>query len=154
MNLSSTHACRSPLLVHSATPVSSQAALKQQDPLFGRQDDDHRVAIHFGTADGSLGSIIAVSEPVFWRLMALQSVMANALEFDAALNPRLWRLYKRSNRGCRNNGRKRGVIDGNLVTRYVNLSIFDREDLASSIGTTVDLIMDNLVDIQCANKII
>jgi CPSF A subunit region len=93
VNLSSTHCCRSPLLVHSTTPVSTQAALKQQDALFGRQDDDHRVAIHFGTADGSLGLIVAVSEPVFWRLMALQSVMANALECDTGLNPRLWRLY-------------------------------------------------------------
>jgi cleavage and polyadenylation specificity factor subunit 1 len=97
---------------------------------------------------------VAVSEPVFWRLMALQSVMANALEFDAGLNPRLWRLYQRSSRGCRNNDRKKGVIDGNLVFRYANLSFPEREDLASSIGTTVDLIMDNLVDIQCANKII
>ena len=36
------HFCRSSLLINSATPSSTLAALKQQDTFFGRTDDDQR----------------------------------------------------------------------------------------------------------------
>ncbi|GKY93126.1 hypothetical protein MPSEU_000280800 [Mayamaea pseudoterrestris] len=143
--------CRSSLHVHSATPSSTLAALKQQDTLFGKSDDDQKVGAFFGTTDGSIHGIVPLSEPVYWRLMALQSVMANALESDCGLNQRAYRLYRRSPRrgGCRSNDRKKGVIDGDFVMRYVDLSLVDQEDLASAIGSTVDLVVDNLLEIQC-----
>ena len=150
------HFCRSSLLINSATPASSLAALQQQDTFFGRTDDDQRLGVHFGTSDGGCGSVIPLSEPMYWRLTALQSVMVNALESDCALNHRAWRLYRRSPRrgGCRNNERKKGVIDGDLVLQYVDLAISDQEDLASAIGSTVDLILDNLLELRCASMIL
>ena len=151
-----THFCRPSLLIHSATPASTLAALKQQDSLFGRQDDDRRLGVHFGTSDGGLGSVVPLSEPVYWRLMALQSVMANALESDCALSHRAWRLYRRTPRrgGCRTNDRKKGVIDGDLVMKFGDLPITQQEDIASAIGSTVDLILDNLLEIQYGSMII
>ena len=147
------HFCRSSLLVNSATPTSTLAALKQQDPYSGRTDDDHRLGIFFGTSDGGIGGVVPLSEPVFWRLTALQSVMANALEANCALNHRAWRLYRRSYRrgGCRSNDRKKSVVDGDLIIQYANLPIADQEDLAASIGSTVDLILDNILEIQCSS---
>jgi cleavage and polyadenylation specificity factor subunit 1 len=147
------HFCRSSLLIHSATPTSTLAALKQQDTFFGRTDDDQRLGVHFGTTDGGIASVVPVSEPVYWRLMALQSVMANALESNCALNQRAWRLYRRTPRrgGCRSNDRKKGLLDGDLLFQYADLPVADQEDLAASIGSTVDLILDNLLDIQCGS---
>ena len=114
------------------------------------------MGIFFGTSDGGMSSIVPVSEPVYWRMLALQSVLANALESSASLSPRAWRLYRRRNSrgGCRNNERKKGVIDGDLVLQYADLSILDQEDLASAIGSTVDLILDNLLEIQCCSVMI
>jgi len=150
------HYCRSSLLVHSATPASTVAALKQQDNYHGRTDDDQRLGVHFGTTDGSIGSLVPLSEPVYWRLAALQSVLANALESDCALSPRAWRLYRRSPRrgGCRSNDRRKGVIDGDLILRYADLPLTDQEDLASAIGSTVDLILDNLLELECGSLMI
>lgn len=147
------HYCRSSLLVHSATPSSTAAALKQQDAYHGRADDDQRLGVYFGTTDGRLHSIVPLSEPVYWRLAALQSVLANALESDCALSPRAWRLYRRSPRrgGCRSNDRKKGVIDGDLILRFADLPLTDQEDLASAIGSTVELILDNLVELECSS---
>ena len=71
--------CRSSLLVNSATPTSSLAALQQQDKFFGRNDDDQRLGIHFGTSDGGYGAVVPLSEPIYWRLTALQSVMVLSL---------------------------------------------------------------------------
>lgn len=148
--------CRSSLLVNSATPTSSLAALQQQDKFFGRNDDDQRLGIHFGTSDGGYGAVVPLSEPIYWRLTALQSVMVNALESDCSLSQRAWRLYRRTPRrgGCRSNDRKKGVIDGDLLLLYTDLSVADQEDLASAIGSTVDLILDNLLELRCSTMVI
>eukprot|EP00934_Nitzschia_sp_Nitz4_P003080 Nitzschia sp. Nitz4//scaffold50_size126154//66587//71631//NITZ4_003689-RA/size126154-snap-gene-0.114-mRNA-1//1//CDS//3329553710//3070//frame0 len=150
------HFCRSSLLINSATPSSTIAALQQQDTFFGRTDDDQRLGVHFGTTDGDYGAILPLSEPVYWRLTALQSVIVNALESDCALSSRAWRLYRRSPRrgGCRSNDRKKGVIDGNVVMQFADLSLVDQEDLASAIGSTVDLIIDNLLELRCSAMIV
>lgn len=150
------HACTSSLLVNSATPTSTLAALKSQDSLFGRGDDDQRLGIHYGHSDGGVGTILPLNEPDYWRLAALQSVISNALESHCALNPRAWRLYRRTARrgGCRSNDRRKGAIDGDLVMKYCDLSLADQEDLASAIGSTVDLIIDNLVELRCSTMII
>jgi cleavage and polyadenylation specificity factor subunit 1 len=150
------HFCRSSLLINSATPTSTLAALQQQDTFFGRTDDDQRLGVHFGTTDGGYGAVIPLSEPIYWRLTALQSVMVNALESDCALSHRAWRLYRRTPRrgGCRNNDRKKGVIDGDLVLQYADLAIADQEDLASAIGSTVGLILDNILELRCSSMVI
>lgn len=150
------HFCRSSLLVNSATPTSTVAALKQQDTFFGRTDDDQRLGVYFGTSDGEFGAVIPLSEPVYWRLTALQSVMVNALDSNCALSQTAWRLYRRTPRrgGCRSNNRKKGVIDGDLVIQYADLAIADQEDLASAIGSTVDLILDNLIELRCSAMVI
>eukprot|EP00537_Pseudo-nitzschia_pungens_P008215 CAMPEP_0172362906 /NCGR_PEP_ID=MMETSP1060-20121228/6404_1 /TAXON_ID=37318 /ORGANISM="Pseudo-nitzschia pungens, Strain cf. cingulata" /LENGTH=1509 /DNA_ID=CAMNT_0013085515 /DNA_START=17 /DNA_END=4546 /DNA_ORIENTATION=- len=150
------HFCRSSLLINSATPSSTLAALKQQDTFFGKADDDQRLALTFGTTDGGFHSVVPLSEPVYWRMTALQSVLANALESDCALSRRAWRLYRRAPRrgGCRNNDRKKGVIDGDLVMQYTDLSKADQEDLASAIGSTVDLILDNLLELRCSTLVL
>jgi cleavage and polyadenylation specificity factor subunit 1 len=148
--------CRSSLLINSATPASSLAALKQQDAFYGRTDDDQRIGIHFGTTDGGYGAVIPLSEQVYWRLTALQSVMVNAVESNCALSQRAWRMYRRSIRrgGCRSNTRKKGVIDGDLVAEFVDLPLADQEDLASSIGSTVEFIVDNILEIRCSTMVL
>ncbi len=150
------HWGQSSLLFNSCTMSSTIAALKQQDALFGRLEDDQRFAVNFGTTDGSFGSIIPLSEPTYWRLTALQSVMSNALESNCALSHRSWRLYRRSTRrgGCRSNDRKKGVVDSDLVMKFVDLPLAEQEDLASSIGSTVGLVMDNLLELGCAGSAI
>jgi len=150
------HWCRSSLLINSATPNSTLAALKRQDTLFGRVDDDQRFAVNFGTTDGGFGSVVPLSEQVYWRLTALQSVMSNALESNCALSQRSWRLYRRTPRrgGCRSNDRKKGVIDGALILKYADLPLTDQEDLASAIGSTVELILDNILELGCASTVV
>ena len=150
------HFCRSSLIVNSATPQSTLVALKQQEPSFGKLDDDQRFGVHYGSTDGVVGCIIPVNEGIYWRLAALQSVMSNALESDCSLSQRAWRLYRRAVRrgGCRSNVRRKGVIDGDLVMKYVDLPLGNQEDLASAIGSTVELIMDNLLEIGASCMIV
>ena len=46
------------------------------------------------------------------------------------------------------------MIDGDLVSQFVDLPIADQEDLASAIGSTVELIMDNLLELRCSSMVI
>jgi cleavage and polyadenylation specificity factor subunit 1 len=48
----------------------------------------------------------------------------------------------------------KGVIDGDIVMKFVDLSLPDQEDLASSIGSTVGLVVDNLLELGCAASVI
>jgi cleavage and polyadenylation specificity factor subunit 1 len=150
------HFCRSSLLINSATPSSTLAALKQQDTFHGKAEDDQRLAVSFGTTDGGYSAVVPLSEPVYWRLTALQSVIVNALESDCGLSHRAWRLYRRTPRrgGCQNNERKKGVVDGDLVMKYADLPKADQEDLASAIGSTVDMILDNLLELRCSSMVL
>lgn len=151
----SSYYCKTSLLVHSATPKSTMSALAQQDPFFGRQEDD-RLGIYFGTTDGGLTSVVPLNESVYWRLLALQSVMRNALESHCALSERAWRLYVRTFRrgGCRSIDRKNGVIDGDVVLRFPDLPLTEQEDIASAIGSSVNLILDNLLELHCSSMIL
>ena len=150
------HYCRSSLLVNSATVRSTTVALGLQDPSFGRSEDDRRFGLHFGTTDGGFGSVLPLNENVYWRLLALQSVMSNALESDCSLSQRAWRLYRRTPRrgGCKSNDRKKGVIDGDLVMKYADLPMTDQENLASAIGSTVELVFDNLLEVACSCMVV
>lgn len=148
------HWCQSSVLVSSSTPHSTFTAMKQQDPLVVGGEEYQRFGVHFGTSDGAMSSVIPVSERNYWRLTALQSVMSNALESNCALSHRAWRLYRRSSRrgGSRSNDRKKGVLDGVLLFQYIHLSRVEQEQLASAIGSTVDVIMDNLLEMECASR--
>ncbi|KAL3921231.1 MAG: hypothetical protein SGILL_002856 [Bacillariaceae sp.] len=150
------HFCRSSLLINSATPSSTLAALKQQDTFHGKAEDDQRLAVSFGTTDGGFSCVVPLSEPIYWRLTALQSVIVNALDSDCALSHRAWRLYRRTpcRGGCQSNERKKGVVDGDLVMKYADLSKAEQEDLASAIGSTVDMILDNLLELRCSSMVL
>jgi cleavage and polyadenylation specificity factor subunit 1 len=150
------HFCRSSLTVCSATLQSTMVALKQQEPFYGKMDDDQKFGIHYGSSDGSIGCIIPVNEDIYWRLTALQSVMSNALQSDCSLSQRSWRLFRRTVRrgGCRNKSRMKGVIDCDLVVKFADLNNHDQENLASAIGSTVELIMDNLLEVTCSSMIV
>ena len=86
------HFCSSSLLINSATQDSTLVALKQQDPLYGKLDEDGKRfgLYYYGSIDGGFGTSFPMSEGIYWwRLAApLQSVMSNALESDCSLSHR------------------------------------------------------------------
>jgi hypothetical protein len=77
--------------------------------------------------------------------------MANALDSSAGLNARGWRLKNRAQgrEGAGVEGSKKNVVDGTYLTKFVNLPRHVQEELAAGIGTTAELVMDNLLEISC-----
>lgn len=147
------HWCRSSLINASANQSSTWTAYRRQDGLAGMGEDSKRFGVHFGTTDGSFGTIVPVSDQVYWRMTALQSIMSNALEFDCGCNPLAWRLLRRTSRrgACQALERKKGFLDGLILSKFVDLGLAFQEELASAIGSTVDLILDNLTEVESAS---
>jgi cleavage and polyadenylation specificity factor subunit 1 len=53
-----------------------------------------------------------------------------------------------------NRNTHQNVLDGDLLWRYPNLELGEQKRLAKQIGTTVEQIMDNLLEIDLAMQII
>lgn len=88
----------------------------------------------YATLDGGLGYLLPISEKIYRRLLMVQNLMNNQSPNLAGLNPKAFRLYKTSSRELLNPCKN--VLDGDLLFRYTNLSIKQKNELARKIGTT------------------
>jgi hypothetical protein len=109
---------------------------------------------HFGicgTLEGGLSNVVPVSEKMYKRLYALYSKMVNTLQHHAGLNPRGFRQVQQKYRPLGSSTTTgppgpRSVLDGDLLYRYSSLSVLQQRELAKGVGSTVDRIMDDLVE--------
>ncbi|XP_039247363.1 cleavage and polyadenylation specificity factor subunit 1 [Pipra filicauda] len=72
--------------------------------------------------------------------------LSSALPHLARLNPRAFRLLQAERRLLQN--AVRNVLDGELLGRFLYLSAMERGELAKKIGTTPDMILDDLLEID------
>uniref|UniRef100_A0A8C3BS08 Cleavage and polyadenylation specificity factor subunit 1 n=1 Tax=Cairina moschata TaxID=8855 RepID=A0A8C3BS08_CAIMO len=95
-----------------------------------------------GTADG----LKKASEKTYRRLLMLQNALTTMLPHHAGLNPRAFRMLHMDRRILQN--AVRNVLDGELLNRYLYLSTMERGELAKKIGTTPDIILEDLLEID------
>lgn len=114
------------------TPVSSEVA------MLGTSEDDmdvdatyarHQILI--STQEGGLALITPVSDQAYRRLSTLQNILISNLEHPCGLNPRAYRNVETDGIGGR------GMIDGNLVQRWLDQSSQHKASTADKIGGTV-----------------
>ncbi|CAK4733119.1 unnamed protein product [Aphanomyces euteiches] len=105
------------------------------------------------TAEGGLGVLIPVQERLFRRLYTLQSIMINALPQNAGLNPREFRQAVHT----RSTGRpdawctwkaKKAFLDTAVIGRFSDLDYVAQRELARCIGTTPEVVLHNLLELQ------
>ncbi|KAG5324675.1 CPSF1 factor, partial [Acromyrmex heyeri] len=106
---------------------------------------DKRHVTMYASLDGSLGYILPVPEKTYRRLLMLQNVLVTHICHIAGLNPKAY-TYKSY---VRNQGNPaRGIIDGDLVWRYLFLPNNEKADLAKKIGTRVQEIIEDIIEID------
>lgn len=105
----------------------------------------HRTCNIVGTMDGSLGIFLPVDERTYKRLNLLQHLMSMTLQSPCALNPKDYRLLKSSRLRLE---KKKGVLDGTILWKFISLPLSTQEYLASVMGTTTDMILDNLYELN------
>ncbi|OCT75154.1 hypothetical protein XELAEV_18034144mg [Xenopus laevis] len=106
---------------------------------------DNKQITWFATLDGGVGLLLPMQEKTYRRLLMLQNALT-VLPHHAGLNPRAFRMLHSGRRMLQNP--VRNVLDGELLNRYLYLSNMERSDLAKKIGTTTDIILDDLLEID------
>ncbi|KAL1965959.1 hypothetical protein VTN77DRAFT_4899 [Rasamsonia byssochlamydoides] len=109
------------------TAVSSELAMSDSDEM----NIDAYIPLHqvlITTQTGSVGLVTSVSEESYRRLSALQSQLSNTLEHPCGLNPKAYRAVESDGIGGR------GMIDGKLLYRWLDLSRQRKMEIASRVG--------------------
>lgn len=110
-----------------------------------------------GSSEGSIGALVPVTERVFRRLFTLQNVMINTLPQNCALNPREFRALKTNSQ--RRSGRvdawskqkwKKSFLDAHVLFRFLQLDYVAQKEVTRCIGTTPEVVMHNLLEVQRA----
>uniref|UniRef100_A0A8B9S4P0 Cleavage and polyadenylation specificity factor subunit 1 n=1 Tax=Apteryx owenii TaxID=8824 RepID=A0A8B9S4P0_APTOW len=100
----------------------------------------------FATLDGGIGLLLPMQEKTYRRLLMLQNALTTMLPHHAGLNPRAFRMLHMDRRILQN--AVRNILDGELLNRYLYLSTMERSELAKKIGTTPDIILEDLLEID------
>ncbi|KAJ5139137.1 uncharacterized protein N7515_003985 [Penicillium bovifimosum] len=111
------------------TAVSSELTESSEEAM----DVDESFAKHHvlvASHNGSLALVTSVAEESYRRLSALQSQLVNAVDHPAGLNPRAFRAVESDGAAGR------GMIDGNLLRLWLNMSKQRQFEIAGRVGAT------------------
>ena len=103
-------------------PSTSEDAMAIDGPAVPSQQ------ILITTQGGSLALITPVSEATYRRLSTLQNILLTQLEQPCSLNPRAYRAVETDGVGGR------GMIDGDVVKRWLELSSQHKASVADKVG--------------------
>ncbi|XP_017276548.1 cleavage and polyadenylation specificity factor subunit 1 isoform X1 [Kryptolebias marmoratus] len=107
---------------------------------------DNKHITWFATLDGGVGLLLPMTEKTYRRLLMLQNALNTLLQHHAGLNPKAFRMMHCDRRSLQN--AVRSILDGELLNKYLYLSTMERSELAKKIGTTQDIILDDLLEID------
>lgn len=107
---------------------------------------DNKHITWFATLDGGMGLLLPMQEKTYRRLLMLQNALTTMLPHHAGLNPKAFRMMHSDRRSLQN--AVRNILDGELLAKYLYLSTMERSELAKKIGTTQDIILDDLLEID------
>ncbi|XP_014670530.1 PREDICTED: cleavage and polyadenylation specificity factor subunit 1-like isoform X2 [Priapulus caudatus] len=120
---------------------------KIQDPSTDKKASssvEKKQVTFFATLDGSLSYLLPMTEKTYRRLLMLQNALVIHIPHNAGLNPRAYRMVKSGHRMLAN--QNRNILDGDLLWKFLHLSMGERTELCKKIGTTSDQIIEDLQD--------
>lgn len=116
--------------------------------------------VPIATLDGGVGLLLPMQEKTYRRLLMLQNALTTMLSHHAGLNPKgfrcvcadrtplsgmfpdfatsLFRMLHCDRRSLQNP--VKNILDGELLNKYLYLSMMERSELAKKIGTTQDIV--------------
>lgn len=96
--------------------------------------------------DGGLGYCLPLPEKTYRRLFMLQNVLITHNEHLCGLNPKDFRTIKSTRKTSLNPSRS--IVDGELIWSYLMLTQSEKQEIAKKIGTKMEEIYADLLDID------
>ncbi|XP_069771192.1 cleavage and polyadenylation specificity factor subunit 1 isoform X2 [Narcine bancroftii] len=100
----------------------------------------------FASLDGGIGFLLPMQEKTYRRLLMLQNALITMSPHHAGLNPKAFRMLHCDRRALQNG--VRNILDGELLNKFLYLSTMERSELAKKIGTTPDMILEDVLEID------
>ena len=107
---------------------------------------EKRQMIGFGTLDGGLGFLLPVPEKTYRRLQMLHNVLHTTMTHVGGLNPKAYRAFKSKNKYLVNSAKS--IVDGELVFSFLSLTHDEQVEAAKKIGTKVEELIDDFIEID------
>ena len=127
-----TGSCPTTMTLLPRTPTSyelaNQSTADSEDAMAIDSPVTPQQQLLISTQGGSLALMVPVSEATYRRLLTLQNILLTQLEHPCSLNPRAYRAVETDGIGGR------GVIDGDLVKRWLELSSQHKASVADKVG--------------------
>lgn len=129
--------------VHTGHPISCMLLIVDPNSEFSATAS--RTGVLCASLDGSISSLLPVSERSYRRLYTVQSQMSSSEVQVAGLNPRAYRM---STMESATSNAARGILDGQLLTQFANLSFNQQTQLAQKSGLGVENVLCDLEEMQ------
>ena len=89
--------------------------------------------------------LMPVDERMYRRLALLQQIMSMGVPTPCGLNPREYRVIRTTRFVTE---KKKGILDGTLLWKYVSLESSLQDELAAAMGVTTDTILESLLELD------
>ena len=96
--------------------------------------------------------MVPIDEQVYRRLGMLQNFLVTQFWQPAGLNPKSFRQAFVDDSYLHN--MEKNILDGDLLCKFFNLSVYERQQLTRHMGTSVVQVLKDLEEIQNANLLI
>ncbi|KAI9344303.1 CPSF A subunit region-domain-containing protein [Obelidium mucronatum] len=143
--------------MHLGTRVQKYIRLRKlppPKPKFGPIQFSKQYFCVGGTLDGGLNFTIPCSEKLYKRLYAVYSRLVNNLQPLAGLNPRGYRQIQTRNKPVISSGPPgpKSILDGDLLFQYLWIPVPLQKDIAKGVGSTVERIIDDLLEVMSGTE--
>ncbi|CEO99699.1 hypothetical protein PBRA_007432 [Plasmodiophora brassicae] len=139
--------------IHLGTRVTSFVRLRGRDLSGMTVSRGGRYPLVGAGIDGSVSCLAPVTETLYRRLYSLTTLLTFQVRHLGGLNPRQYRAWKAAGRGdILTTNCVRNVVDIDFLLRFAGLDYALQGQLAQSIGTTPDQIVDNLLQLQLSSS--
>ena len=133
-------------------PEPQGSTIGQEKPRYPKTRNFYLLCMYYAGQNGSLGLIVPIEELVYRRLSMLQNFLVTQFWQNGGLNPKSFRQSFVDDRYLHNV--EKNILDGDLLCKFYNLSVYERQQLTRHMGTSVAQVLNDLEEIQRANLLI
>ncbi|KXS16802.1 hypothetical protein M427DRAFT_55141 [Gonapodya prolifera JEL478] len=113
-------------------------------------------AVIMTTADGGLCAMVPISEKMYRRLTAVANRLISGAQQVAGLNPKAFRRLRSTSASFLSSpstvSRGANILDGNVMEMFSNLSVRRQREIAKSVGSNVERVVDDLLEIDLSTE--
>ena len=139
---------------HLGACVNAMVRTEARPYVFDKTGSPRKPLQHFvlmGTLDGGVAALIPFAEMSYRRLLMLQSRMHATIASRCGLNAKGFRMLRTTSPV--KPPILENVIDGPWVYQFLWLPQTQQQQLAKDIGTTVDLIINDLLEVDMGSDV-